>query len=306
MLNDTNEKYWGTLLKQVSYIEMLANRLKTSELKTAWVAIPEEVTEIVFAGNRHVRRKFKDYVVARLMDRAALGPFRTGKAVLEAETLPGLEFRSGLSEEELDAYIENGKSGVVYVYRVCDAVRTSDAVAWHHSKENNTPGFLRSTRKKDGGSRFEVFAATTLASEALAATLAATTINETSGEALASEALAATINETSGEALASEALAATINETLAATLASEALAATTISETSGEALASEALAATINETLAAVTASEALAATTSGETLASGTRGVGEKRAAGGALSRLPKVPKKRRVEIDLTLSNDW
>ena len=289
MLNDTNEKYWGTLLKQVSYIEMLANRLKTSELKTAWVAIPEEVTEIVFAGNRHVRRKFKDYVVARLMDRAALGPFRTGKAVLEAETLPGLEFRSGLSEEELDAYIENGKSGVVYVYRVCDAVRTSDAVAWHHSKENNTPGFLRSTRKKDGGSRFEVFAATTLASEALAATLAATTINETSGEALASEALAATINET-----------------LAAPLASEALAATTISETSGEALASEALAATINETLAAVTASEALAATTSGETLASGTRGVGEKRAAGGALSRLPKVPKKRRVEIDLTLSNDW
>ena len=233
MLNDTNEKYWGTLLKQVSYIEMLANRLKTSELKTAWVAIPEEVTEIVFAGNRHVRRKFKDYVVARLMDRAALGPFRTGKAVLEAETLPGLEFRSGLSEEELDAYIENGKSGVVYVYRVCDAVRTSDAVAWHHSKENNTPGFLRSTRKKDGGSRFEVFAAT-----------------------LASEALAA------------------------ATLASEALAATL--------------------------ASEALAATTSGETLASGTRGVGEKRAAGGALSRLPKVPKKRRVEIDLTLSNDW
>ena len=269
MLNDTNEKYWGTLLKQVSYIEMLANRLKTSELKTAWVAIPEEVTEIVFAGNRHVRRKFKDYVVARLMDRAALGPFRTGKAVLEAETLPGLEFRSGLSEEELDAYIENGKSGVVYVYRVCDAVRTSDAVAWHHSKENNTPGFLRSTRKKDGGSRFEVFAAT-------------------SGETLASEALAATINETSGE-------------TLAATLASEALEATTINETSGEALA-----ATINETLAAVTASEALAATTSVETLASGTRGVGEKRAAGGALSRLPKVPKKRRVEIDLTLSNDW
>ena len=260
MLNDTNEKYWGTLLKQVSYIEMLANRLKTSELKTAWVAIPEEVTEIVFAGNRHVRRKFKDYVVARLMDRAALGPFRTGKAVLEAETLPGLEFRSGLSEEELDAYIENGKSGVVYVYRVCDAVRTSDAVAWHHSKENNTPGFLRSTRKKDGGSRFEVFAATTLASEA-------TTSGETSGETLA---------------------------------------ATTINETSGEALASEALAATINETLAAVTASEALAATTSGETLASGTRGVGEKRAAGGALSRLPKVPKKRRVEIDLTLSNDW
>ena len=281
MLNDTNEKYWGTLLKQVSYIEMLANRLKTSELKTAWVAIPEEVTEIVFAGNRHVRRKFKDYVVARLMDRAALGPFRTGKAVLEAETLPGLEFRSGLSEEELDAYIENGKSGVVYVYRVCDAVRTSDAVAWHHSKENNTPGFLRSTRKKDGGSRFEVFAAT-LASEALAAAT------------LASEALAAT--------LASEALAATTSgET-----SGETLAATTINETSGEALASEALAATINETLAAVTASEALAATTSGETLASGTRGVGEKRAAGGALSRLPKVPKKRRVEIDLTLSNDW
>ena len=291
MLNDTNEKYWGTLLKQVSYIEMLANRLKTSELKTAWVAIPEEVTEIVFAGNRHVRRKFKDYVVARLMDRAALGPFRTGKAVLEAETLPGLEFRSGLSEEELDAYIENGKSGVVYVYRVCDAVRTSDAVAWHHSKENNTPGFLRSTRKKDGGSRFEVFAAT-LASEALAAAT------------LASEALAAAT-------LASEALAATLaSEALAATTSGETsgetLAATTINETSGEALASEALAATINETLAAVTASEALAATTSGETLASGTRGVGEKRAAGGALSRLPKVPKKRRVEIDLTLSNDW
>ena len=297
MLNDTNEKYWGTLLKQVSYIEMLANRLKTSELKTAWVAIPEEVTEIVFAGNRHVRRKFKDYVVARLMDRAALGPFRTGKAVLEAETLPGLEFRSGLSEEELDAYIENGKSGVVYVYRVCDAVRTSDAVAWHHSKENNTPGFLRSTRKKDGGSRFEVFAATSGETLATSGEALAATINETSGETsgetlaatLASEALAATtINETSGEALASEALAATINET------------------SGEALASEALAATINETLAAVTASEALAATTSGETLASGTRGVGEKRAAGGALSRLPKVPKKRRVEIDLTLSNDW
>jgi hypothetical protein len=152
-------------------------------------------------------------------------------------------------------------------------VRTSDAVAWHHSKENNTPGFLRSTRKKDGGSRFEVFAATTLASEA-------TTSGETSGETLA----ATTINETSGEALA----ATTINETLAAVTASEALA------------------ATINETLAAVTASEALAATTSGETLASGTRGVGEKRAAGGALSRLPKVPKKRRVEIDLTLSNDW
>jgi hypothetical protein len=156
MLTDVNSTYWGTILKEERYMQMLASGwMKTAELKPEWTAIPEEVTELAFVGNSAVRRKFKQVVVSKLMDREALGPFRSGREVLEAETAAGLEFKSGLSEAELDAFIAGNRSGKVYVYRVCDA-RTTDEIVWHHSKENNVPGFLRSTRKTDGGVRFEV------------------------------------------------------------------------------------------------------------------------------------------------------
>jgi hypothetical protein len=151
-------RFFGSLLNEERYLSMIQDHLKDCEIKHTQFVIPPEVTHLLLHGNRKVRKWCRTFLVARLLDREALGPFWTGRQILDAEARPGLEFKTGMSEAELDAFI-TGKNGkrtgpAVYVYRFCKARVATDAV-WHHSMRNNTPGFLRARRLVDGAVRFE-------------------------------------------------------------------------------------------------------------------------------------------------------
>ena len=148
-------RFLGTLLNKEWYLVMIENLLKDSEIKHTKFDIPPEVTHLLMLGNEAVRQKYRKYIVARLLDREALGPFWTGKKILEASVKPGKEFKTGMSERELDQFImSKGRTGPVYVYRFCDATVATDA-KWHHCMQNNNPGFRRAWRE-DGAMRFEV------------------------------------------------------------------------------------------------------------------------------------------------------
>jgi hypothetical protein len=150
-------RFFGSLLDQERYLVMIEDLLKDCEIKHTQFMIPPEVTHLLLHGNREVRKWCRTFLVARLLDRQALGPFWTGRQILDAEARPGLEFKTGMGVEELDAFItgKGMRTGPVYVYRFCEARVATDAV-WHHSMRNNTPGFLRAWRLADGAVRFEV------------------------------------------------------------------------------------------------------------------------------------------------------
>ena len=148
-------RFIGTLLNKEWYLVMIENLLKTGEIKHTKFDIPPEVTHLLMHGTHAVRQKYRKYIVARLLDREALGPFWTGKKILEASVKPGLEFKTGMSERELDQFITSkGRTGPVYVYRFSEATVTTDA-KWYHCMQNNNPGFRRAWRE-DGAMRFEV------------------------------------------------------------------------------------------------------------------------------------------------------
>jgi hypothetical protein len=149
MLLDTR-RFMATILNRRKYLKLIKDGDKNCEIKPKKLKIPPHVTHLLMCGNSFVRKVYGKYLVARLRDRRALGPFYTGKDLLKKSN----KFKTGMSEAELDQFIQSKSSKKVYVYRFCDVRETQD-VDWHHCQQNNNAGFLLPTRT-DGTVRYSV------------------------------------------------------------------------------------------------------------------------------------------------------
>lgn len=132
----------GTILNRRWFMRLIRLRLKTCEMKGRRTVLDAACEFLVFHMSKPCREKGCRYhIVARLIERAPLGPFRSGAEVLAAGGRTGYEFKTGMNEAELDAFIANQSSGEVWVYRFEDAMVT-DAVEWDDRPGNNNSGFL--------------------------------------------------------------------------------------------------------------------------------------------------------------------
>jgi hypothetical protein len=150
------KRFTGTILKRRRYMRLIRKHLKTCEIKPRKVKLDDGCEFLVFHMNQTCRNKGCSYhVIARLLEQTPLGPFKTGAEVLEASTKNGQEFKTGMDEAELDAFIGEQRSGQVYVYRF-ESATVTDAVEWDNSPGNNNSGFLPSYNSTRGCVRFSV------------------------------------------------------------------------------------------------------------------------------------------------------
>ena len=164
-------QFIANILNRKRYLDLIRKGKKTCEIKSQRLKVPRRATHLLMCGNKAVRKLCREYWVARLMDRKALGPFFSGKEILEATVVKGKEFKTGMGEPELDEFIASKNSKRAYVYRFCD-VREARDVTWEHCAANTNTGFLRPTMK-DGSVRFDVRIEEELAAAPVAASIRA-------------------------------------------------------------------------------------------------------------------------------------
>jgi hypothetical protein len=152
------EECIGTMLNKRRYVQLIEAGDKTCEIKSKLVKINSRCKYLVFHGSQEVRdgpQGCQYNIVAKLIDHTPLGPFYSGIEVLRASVEPGREFKVGMGEAELNAFINGYKSQCVYVYRFQDAVVSHDVV-WDDREGNNNSGFLPAFNKTRGCVRFTV------------------------------------------------------------------------------------------------------------------------------------------------------
>ena len=164
-------QFIANILNRKRYLDLIRKGKKTCEIKSQRLKVPRRATHLLMCGNKAVRKLCREYWVARLMDRKALGPFFSGKEILEATVVKGKEFKTGMGETELDEFIASKNSKRAYVYRFRD-VREARDVTWEHCAANTNTGFLRPTMK-DGSVRFDVRIEEELAAAPAAASIRA-------------------------------------------------------------------------------------------------------------------------------------
>ena len=151
-----SKRFIGTILNRRRYMRLIRLRLKTCELKGRRTMLDDACEYLVFHMAKPCREKGCRYhIIARLLDKAPLGPFESGAEVLAASKAIGLDFGTGMSEVELDAFIAGQSSQEVFVYRFEDATVT-DTVEWDDRPGNNNSGFLPAYNSARRRVRFSV------------------------------------------------------------------------------------------------------------------------------------------------------
>ena len=150
MQNHAGSSYVGTILKE-QYMRLILDGHKTCQLMSKRLTIGAECEYMLFHANQPARKNGCSHnVIARLLDRVPLGPFRSGAELLRAAEREN--FKTGMDEGELDEYIAKQRSREVWAYRFEDAVVAGDQeVVWDDSYGNNNSGFLpcyNETRKR--------------------------------------------------------------------------------------------------------------------------------------------------------------
>lgn len=149
-------KYVGTILNNRRWMRRIKKGRKTCEIKPRLTKLKKKCQYLVMRGNKKVQAGgCKYYLIARLLSRVPLGPFRSAKDVTEASKIGGQEFKTGMSEKRLDAFIQKSVSKEVFIYRFENA-RVSNGVVWDNRKGNNNPGFLSMFNKEKNCVRFTV------------------------------------------------------------------------------------------------------------------------------------------------------
>ena len=153
MVMRESKRYVGTILKR-EYMRLILEHRKTCEMKSRKFVIKDVCDYLVLHANKSARDRGCSYnIVARLIDRVPLGPFRNGAEILVAEQREN--FSTGMDEAELDLFISEKESKQVWVHRFKDAT-VSDEVEWDNSAGNNNCGFLLSYNEAKGRVRFSV------------------------------------------------------------------------------------------------------------------------------------------------------
>jgi hypothetical protein len=149
-------RYIGTIIDRMRWMRLIRQHHKTCEIKSRRVVIPKSCKHMVFHANKKLRAGgFTHHLIARLLTHTPLGPFSTAKAVMDASRIYGSEFKTGMSEESLDRFIQRNASKEVYIYRFEEA-RVSHSVVWSNRPGNNNAGFLPMFNRKAQRVRFTV------------------------------------------------------------------------------------------------------------------------------------------------------
>lgn len=147
--------YVGTILNSRKWMRRIREGRKTCEIKPRLTRLKAQY--LVMKGNKVVRasRRYRYFLVARLLSRMPLGPFRTAQEVTAASQVEGQGFKTGMSEKKLGRLIQASVSQQVYIYRFEDA-KVSTNVEWSNRGYNNNTGFLPMHNKKRNCVRFSV------------------------------------------------------------------------------------------------------------------------------------------------------
>jgi hypothetical protein len=151
--------YMTTILNRRRWMRLIRKGLKTCEIKSRRVVLPPGCKYLLFRGSvREVLSKgCRHFLVARLLTTTPLGPFRSGAEVLKASAVAGQEFKTGMSERELDRFIASKKSKAAWVYRFEEVRVCQDgAIEWSDRKNSGNCGFLSAYDKKRECVRFRV------------------------------------------------------------------------------------------------------------------------------------------------------